>query len=65
MRSPNGPMADGHRARFTQHPPLRAFLVITGDRVLVEASPLNRVWGIGLFRDDLAAEDPHQWRRPG
>ena len=34
----------------------------TGDRVLVEASPLDRVWGIGLAVDDEAAASPARWR---
>ncbi|MER7520199.1 NADAR family protein [Streptomyces sp. NPDC126499] len=42
--------------------PLRAFLLGTGARVLVEASPLDRVWGIGLAADDPRAFDPDRWR---
>ncbi|MET9955692.1 NADAR family protein [Streptomyces sp. NPDC006339] len=42
--------------------PLRSFLLGTGSRVLVEASPLDRVWGIGLAADDPRAFDPERWR---
>jgi len=42
--------------------PLGAFLLRTGERVLVEASPVDRIWGIGLARDDPAATDPSRWR---
>ena len=52
----------GNLAKFTQHPALRTFLVGTGRRVLVEASPRDRIWGIGLTRDDPAARDPARWR---
>lgn len=52
----------GNLAKFRQHPSLGAFLVTTGRRVLVEASPVDRIWGIGLIRDDPAATDPGQWR---
>ena len=38
----------GNVAKFEQDPGLREYLVDTRDRVLVEASPLDRVWGIGL-----------------
>jgi len=30
----------------------------------VEASPVDRVWGIGLAADDEAASDPERWRGP-
>jgi ribA/ribD-fused uncharacterized protein len=52
----------GSMARFGRHPPLRAFLFGTGERVLVEASPVDGVWGIGLSGDDPAAADPARWR---
>ena len=48
--------------KFGQHPALREFLLGTGDRVLVEASPMDRVWGIGLAADDERAADPARWR---
>ncbi len=52
----------GSVAKFAQHEPLRRFLLGTGDRVLVEASPTDRVWGIGLTADDPRAADPATWR---
>jgi ribA/ribD-fused uncharacterized protein len=52
----------GNLAKFTQHDDLGRYLVSTGDRVLVEASPLDRVWGIGLAEDDEAAASPSRWR---
>ncbi|WP_280840506.1 NADAR family protein [Micromonospora sp. A200] len=52
----------GSVAKFGQHDDLRAYLLGTGDRVLVEASPVDRVWGIGLAADDPRAEDPARWR---
>ncbi len=48
--------------KFGQNAELRDFLVNTGDRVLVEASPVDRIWGIGLAADDPRAEDPAGWR---
>jgi len=56
-----GIVVAGNRAKFTQHPELRRFLLGTGARVLVEASPVDRVWGIGLAADDPRAADPHTW----
>jgi ribA/ribD-fused uncharacterized protein len=52
----------GNLAKFSQHSQLRTFLLGTGERVLVEASPVDRVWGIGLGRDDPAVADPGRWR---
>jgi ribA/ribD-fused uncharacterized protein len=52
----------GNQAKFSQHPQLRAFLLGTGQRVLVEASPMDRIWGIGLTHDDPAAAEPAKWR---
>ncbi|GIF05216.1 NADAR family protein [Actinoplanes siamensis] len=52
----------GNEAKFRQNPQLGAFLAGTGHRVLVEASPTDRIWGIGLTRDDPRAADPARWR---
>ena len=49
-------------AKFGAHPELRDFLLRTGDRVLVEASPTDRIWGIGLAAADDRAADPARWR---
>jgi len=51
----------GNRAKFTQHAPLHDFLAGTGARVLVEASPVDRIWGIGLAANDDRAADPRAW----
>jgi len=59
-----GLVVEGSIHKFTAHPELRAFLLGTGDRVLVEASPVDRVWGIGLTANDEAARDPERWRGP-
>lgn len=52
----------GSVAKFNAHADLRAYLLGTGDRVLVEASPVDWIWGIGLAADDPRAADPAQWR---
>ncbi|MFJ8886958.1 NADAR family protein [Streptomyces sp. NPDC102402] len=48
--------------KFGQDPALRAYLLGTGERVLVEASPMDRIWGIGLTKDDPRTADPESWR---
>jgi ribA/ribD-fused uncharacterized protein len=57
-------VVEGSVHKFTTHADLRAFLLGTGSRVLVEASPVDRVWGIGLAADDEAAMHPERWRGP-
>ncbi|QFR00632.1 NADAR family protein [Streptomyces phaeolivaceus] len=59
-----GIVVEGSFHKFAAHADLREFLVGTGGRVLVEASPLDRVWGIGLAADDERARDPARWRGP-
>ena len=51
----------GNYAKFSQHPELARFLLQSGQRVLVEASPADRIWGIGLAADDERAADPARW----
>ena len=41
---------------------LKEFLLNAGDRVLVEASPVDTIWGIGLAADDSGALDPNKWQ---
>jgi hypothetical protein len=55
-------VTDGNVAKFGQHPDLRDYLLGTGERVLVEASPVDRIWGIGLAATDPRASDPARWR---
>ncbi|MDW5330481.1 NADAR family protein [Plantactinospora sp. KLBMP9567] len=52
----------GNVAKFGRHPDLRDYLLGSGDRILVEASPIDRIWGIGLAADDPRAGDPDRWR---
>ena len=59
-----GIVVEGSVHKFAAHAGLRDFLLGTGDRVLVEASPVDRVWGIGLAADDERAADPERWRGP-
>jgi ribA/ribD-fused uncharacterized protein len=54
-------VVEGNLAKFGQDPSLRSYLLSTGSRVLVEASPQDRVWGIGLVESDPRAADPSAW----
>jgi len=52
----------GNTAKFSQNPKLRDFLLNTGNRILVEASPYDRIWGIGMSADDVKIENPYNWK---
>ncbi|MEU9884532.1 NADAR family protein [Sphaerisporangium sp. NPDC051011] len=52
----------GNIAKFGGDPELKAFLLATRDRVLVEASPRDRIWGIGLAASDERAASPATWQ---
>lgn len=52
----------GNLGRFSQDDAGRRELLATGHRTIVEASPTDRIWGIGLAQDDPRALDPGQWR---
>ena len=41
---------------------MREFLLGTGNKVLVEASPSDRIWGIGMTAQDEFALQPQKWR---
>ncbi len=51
-----------NRAKFGQHENLRKFLLQTDNQVLVEASPYDCIWGIGVLGSDPRARNPNQWR---
>lgn len=52
----------GNFEKFMQNDALRNFLLSTGDKVLVEASPTDRIWGIGLGKNNPDALKPENWR---
>lgn len=54
-------VAEGNLHKFSQHPSLKEFLLNTGDQVLVEASPYDRIWGIGLAEGDPRVKKPADW----
>jgi ribA/ribD-fused uncharacterized protein len=51
----------GNVAKFTQNADLKRVLLETGERTLVEASPYDKIWGIGLSIDDPRALNPDKW----
>lgn len=57
-----GLVVAANTAKFGQRPALGGFLLATGSKVLVEASPYDTVWGIGLSAEQPEAGRPSQWR---
>lgn len=55
-------VVEGNVGKFGAHDDLRAFLLGTGERVLVEASPRDRIWGIGMGASNPDAQHPARWR---
>ncbi|QDT65542.1 NADAR family protein [Calycomorphotria hydatis] len=55
-------VTEGNIAKFDQNEPLKQFLIATSECVLVEASPHDRIWGIGLKSDDDRAQHPDTWQ---
>jgi ribA/ribD-fused uncharacterized protein len=49
-------------SKFDQNKELKAFLLNTNKRVIVEASPVDKIWGIGMAADDPGIENPNLWK---
>ena len=52
----------GNLHKFAQSDALRSFLLTTHKRIIVEASPYDRIWGIGMSERDPGVENPHNWQ---
>ncbi len=53
---------EGNYAKFTQNPDLKEELLKTKGTILVEASPVDRIWGVGLSEEDPRILNPKEWR---
>jgi ribA/ribD-fused uncharacterized protein len=57
-----GVMYKACRAKFEQNPDMLKELLDTGTKTLVEASPSDTIWGIGLHVNSKLCDDPKNWR---
>ena len=55
-------VVEGNYAKFSQNPHLSSYLCRTGDKVLVEASPYDTIWGIGMSKNDKDVCFPRLWK---
>ena len=53
---------EGCYYKFTQNKGAYNYLMETKGHYLVEASPTDTVWGVGLGRDEEEIEDPKNWK---
>ena len=51
----------GNIAKFSQNEKPLDLLLSTDDKILVEASPKDTVWGIGLDESSSEAIQPRKW----
>jgi len=53
---------EGNLHKFSQHQDLKEFLLNTKEVILVEASPVDAIWGIGMANDHQDINNPKRWR---
>lgn len=52
----------GNYAKFTQNERLKGIILDSGDKILVEASPYDKIWGIGLDVETAKVTPVDQWK---
>lgn len=55
-------VVEGNQHKFKQHADMQEFLMNTKNRILVEASPVDNIWGIGMAQDDKDILRPDCWK---
>ena len=53
---------NANMAKFSQNEPLKEFILSTGSKILVEASPYDKIWGIGMRASDENITNPSLWQ---
>ncbi len=49
-------------AKYNQNPILKELLLSTSDKIIVEASPYDKIWGIGIHWKDNDCLDKTKWK---
>lgn len=55
-------VVEANMAKFSQNKDLKSFLLRTKKKVLVEASPVDPIWGVGLAEDNPNIHNPKKWK---
>ena len=55
-------MVDVNIAKYSQNASLKKLLLSTENKVIVEASPMDIIWGVGLHPNDDKVLDESNWR---
>lgn len=53
---------DANYNKFSQNEKMKKFLLSTNDKVIVEASPYDKVWGVGMDSNNRKIYNPNNWR---
>ena len=51
----------GNKAKFTQNKECLDLLISTKGNTIVEASPTDKIWGIGLHASDIDSKNIFKW----
>jgi hypothetical protein len=52
----------GNYAKFSQNDNLKKILLDTNNAILAEANPYDRLWGVGLAKENSDIHNPTKWR---
>lgn len=55
-------VVNGNIAKFSQNESLQEYLLRTQEKVLVEASKTDCIWGIGMSKSDPEINNPKEWK---
>jgi len=54
-------VVEGNRLKFNQNPELMDVLLKTGNKTIVEASPYDKIWGIGITAEKAINIPENKW----
>ena len=57
-------MVDVLMCKFSQNEDLKQQLLETNNSILIEASPYDKIWGIGFNIDKASVTDNSKWSEP-